>query len=30
VRMPNAELADEVIEKFDQAYRENVRQNVRL
>ena len=30
VRMPNAELADEVIEKFDQAYREDVRQNVRL
>ena len=30
VRTPNADLADEVINKIDQAYGEDVRQNVRL
>ena len=30
VRTPNADLADDVINKIDQAYSEDVRQNVRL
>ena len=30
VRMPNAHLADDVIDKVDQAYREDVRKSVRL
>jgi len=30
VRVPSADLADEVIDKLDQAYREDVRMNVRL
>lgn len=30
VRVPNADIDNEVIDKFDRAYREQVRQNLRL
>jgi DnaJ-class molecular chaperone len=30
VRVPKEEIAQEVIDKVDQAYGENVRQNIRL